>query len=210
MQEHDSTPTPQKSSHSRGVIAGLAAVVVAAGAGTAWWTWRSFQAQQAQPPAPEAVAPESPASITQAPIEQTVEIYWLKSTGEGFELVPTPTSVSTAGQPAALLKAALEAMLKGSASPELTSTIPQGTTLRQVEIKADGVHVDLSQEFTTGGGSASMTGRVGQVIYTATTLDPRAPVWLSVEGKPLEVLGGEGLLLDQPTTRENFDQNFPL
>jgi spore germination protein GerM len=31
-----------------------------------------------------------------------------------------------------------------------------------------------------------------------------------VEGKPLEVLGGEGLELEQPLTRENFKKNFAL
>lgn len=211
MQEHDSTPQkPRTRSVPQGVIAGLVAVVLLAGAGTAWWTWRSAQSQQSQAPSSEAVSPESPPDLTQAPIEQTVQVYWLQSLDNRFELVPAPVSVSSAGQPEALVKAALEAMLKGSASPEFTSTVPQGTQLRQVEIKPDGVHVDLSQEFTTGGGSASMTGRVGQVIYTATTLDPTAPVWLSVEGEPLEVLGGEGLLLDQPMTRESFDQNFSL
>jgi len=29
-----------------------------------------------------------------------------------------------------------------------------------------------------------------------------------IEGKPLEVLGGEGLLLEQPLTRESFEKNL--
>lgn len=77
-------------------------------------------------------------------------------------------------------------------------------------MKQDGIHVNLSQEFTNGGGSASMTGRVAQVIYTATTLEPEAQVWIEVEGKPIETLGGEGLELQQPLTRQSFQENFTL
>jgi len=45
-----------------------------------------------------------------------------------------------------------------------------------VTIQNDGIHVDLSQEFTTG--SASMSSRVAQVLYTATSLQPNAKVWI--------------------------------
>jgi spore germination protein GerM len=188
----------------RSLLAGLAAAVLLAGGGLAWWMQQATQA-----PKPEVIN-ASPTDITQAPLQQSVQVYWLKPTAQSFELVPASVSVSAPGQPDALLKAALESMLKGSGSPDLTSTVPAGTALKQVEVKPDGVHVDLSQAFTTGGGSSSMTGRVGQVIYTATTLDSQAPVWISVEGKPLTVLGGEGLIIDQPMTRAAFKQNFPL
>jgi spore germination protein GerM len=70
--------------------------------------------------------------------------------------------------------------------------------------------VNLSENFTTGGGSSSMMGRVGQVVYTATSLNPQAKVYIDVNGKPLEVLGGEGVEIPQPLTRESFQKNYPL
>ncbi|MFO5473015.1 MAG: GerMN domain-containing protein, partial [Dolichospermum sp.] len=72
------------------------------------------------------------------------------------------------------------------------------------------VHVNLSENFTSGGGSSSMIGRIGQVVYTATSLNPQAKVYIEVNGKPLEVLGGEGVELEQPLTRESFQKNYPL
>jgi spore germination protein GerM len=77
-------------------------------------------------------------------------------------------------------------------------------------VREDGVHINLSKEFTMGGGTASMTARVAQVLYTATSLNPNAQVWLSIEGEPLKTLGGEGLLIEQPLTRKSFEQEFSL
>ncbi len=195
------------------LAAGCSAIAFAAGSGLAWWS--SSMPMSPQPlvsaNALQPVKPNhfnAPAS-TKAPTEKSVQIYWLKSIGNEIKLTAAPVSLNDA-QPNVILKAAFEKMLQGSPDPALTSTIPANTKLQELKVQPDGIHVDLSSEFTTGGGSTAMMGRVAQVIYTATTLDPNASVWISINNKPLNVLGGEGLVLDQPMTRQEFDQNFPL
>jgi spore germination protein GerM len=220
-----------------GVAAGLSALILAAGGATAWWTWNSVTTpkkdstptaiqlspppEPVQPPAEIApsTAPTTPPTVLPPPqpqpvqpaAERTAQAYWLKDTGKELELVPSQTKLEPADQPTSTaLKAAFDRLLVGPANPDVTTTIPEGTKLRSVAALKDGVHVDLSQEFTTGGGSASMTGRVAQVLYTATSLEPDAKVWISVEGQPLEVLGGEGIELNQPLTRQSFKNDFTL
>lgn len=217
MQDRESVPN-QRNPRSRptrsiplGLFAGVTVIALLTGGATAWLTWQIFSPKpvtQLPAKAPAASQP-APSPLSQAPIEQTVQVYWLKTLENTIEPTASPITI-VADQPDAVLNAAFQKMLAGSDNPELTSTIPQGTKLRTVQVKEDGVHVDLSQEFTSGGGSTSMTGRLAQVIYTATTLNPNAPVWISVEGKPLDVLGGEGLIVDQPMTRDSFKQNYQL
>jgi spore germination protein GerM len=141
--------------------------------------------------------------------EKILQVYWLKPTGNTIELAPLTLKLSASNNSQALLDAALNKLLAGPTDPSAVTTIPQGTSLRSVTIKQDGVHVDLSKEFTSGGGSTSMIGRLGQVIYTATSLNPNTPVWISVEGKSLKTLGGEGLVLEQPLTRDRYQKDFP-
>ena len=184
-------------------IAFAITAALAAGGGLAWW---SFQ----PPNVPSNVTP----NVVQNPHPATTEsntasIYLLKDTGKNLELVPLPIEVNT-DQPNTVLTAAFNSLLTNINNGTASSTIPEGTELRSVKILDDGIHVDLSTEFTTGGGSASMIGRLAQVIYTATTLQPEAKVWIDVEGKPLEILGGEGLEIERPMTRQSFEENFSL
>ena len=198
----------RRSIHSS-VIAIISAAVLA-GSGAAWWLWHShIPIAQSPSTIPSTIAQNS---LHPSPVQQTaqsVNIYWLKDTGKHLELVPKPIKLDVAASNTVLETAFIQ-LLAGPKDVSVSSTIPQGTELRDVSVQQDGVHVNLSQAFTTGGGSDSMTGRVAQVLYTATSLQPNAKVWIAVEGKPLETLGGEGLELDQPLTRQNFKQDFTL
>jgi len=195
-------PKPNRGIHI-GLVVGLSALILGTGGGTAWWMIRSMQAPNSSSSILEEVQP--------TPSENnTPQAYWIKDTGNALELVSTPVQMKTVGSSEEQLTLALNAVLDAPNDPQAATTIPPGTTLLSVEERVDGIHLNISQEFTTGGGSASMTGRLGQILYTATSLDPDAPVWLSIEGEPLEYLGGEGLEISQPMTREIYDQEFAL
>lgn len=210
-----------------GIMAGLSALVLATGSAVAWWGWQSSHktpapdavehAQRAseQPKAPPiASAPtatqKSPVNAAPASQSKPLQVYWLKASSNAIALSPSVVIPRAKETPNVALSAAIDELLAGPSNAAVTTTIPRDTKLRSLAVKDDGIHIDLSKAFTQGGGSTSMTARLGQVLYTATSLNPSAKVWLLVDGKPLETLGGEGLMLDQPLTRESFKRDFPL
>ncbi|MHC5615303.1 MAG: GerMN domain-containing protein [Nostoc sp.] len=193
---------------SSGVIAAVSAVVVAVGGGVAWFTSHSSNTPTASNPSERIVQPAQP-STKQPGNEQTANVYWLRPKDKNVALVPQPVKVASV-QPNQALEAAFQSLLAGPKEGTDSTTIPKATKLLGLKAENDEVHVNLSEDFTSGGGSTSMMGRVGQVVYTATTLNPKAKVYIDVNGKPLDVLGGEGLELQQPLTRENFQKNYPL
>ncbi len=170
-------------------------------------------------PEPSPTEPVVPDDSPTEPVEPAepgaeaaqVEVYWLSAADSQLELRPSKVALDgDLSTPEAQLKAGVERLLKGPANADVSSAIPQGTELKSLAVKPDGVHVDFSESFKEGGGSASMQGRLGQAIYTASSLDPQQSVWISIEGEPLTVLGGEGLEVSQPMTRSEFDKNFSL
>ena len=177
---------------------------------------RTPQARTPQTQTPQALASQALKSPSLQPqpaqptATQTVQVYWLKDAGGKFQGVPTKVALKMADRSDTTLQAAFSNLLAGPKDATVSSEIPKGTKLRSLSVKNEGVYVDLSAEFISGGGSSSMSSRLGQVIYTATSLKPNAKVWISVEGKPLELLGGEGLEVAQPSTRQTFDKNFPI
>ena len=207
-----------------GVLAGFSALILATGGAVAYWTVKSNSpnppANTAQQNPPDTKAPVTPVDPSKAqtsqsntapvPVEKTLQIYWLKPSDTSIQLAPAPFKGSSDGDSATQLTAAVNQLLAGPQPSDGSTTIPSGTKLRSLTVEKDGIHVDLSKDFTTGGGSASMTGRLAQILYTTTSLEPSTPVWFSVEGKPLETLGGEGLVLEQPLTRQQFEKDFPM
>jgi germination protein M len=92
----------------------------------------------------------------------------------------------------------------------LSTAIPEGARLLDVALQDDGtLIVDVSGEFEAGGGSFSMQMRVAQVVFTATQFDTIDRVQLRVEGQDVEAIGGEGLMVDQPLTRDDFEDMSP-
>lgn len=221
-----------------GIVAGVCAAVVAVGGGIAFWinSQSSTDEKSTLPPttlpttpppplpspieSPTVTLPTTPPSPIQSPspepstpsaaqpIQTNAALYWVRDTGEDFELVPMEVLVRDTKDPEVVLATAFNRLLIGSVETDTFSSIPEGTQLLNIAVEDDGIYLNLSKEFTSGGGSASMISRVGQVVYTATSLESNAKVWLYVDGEPLELLGGEGLEVPQPTTRDNFLQEF--
>lgn len=164
--------------------------------------------EQPQQPTPQ---PQPSPQKTTTPQQQTTAVYWLKVSPTATQLEEVPITAQKSTDKTEALTVAFQDLLAGPQDPSYVTTIPEGTKLLDLKVDNKGVHVNLSQDFTIEGGSAEMIGRLAQVIYTATSYDPKVPVWLSVEGEPLELLGeGHGLMVDQPMTRDLFVQNFQL
>jgi hypothetical protein len=91
----------------------------------------------------------------------------------------------------------------------LASAIPGGTRLLGLSIADRIATVDLSGAFAAGGGSLSMAARLAQVTYTLTQFPTVEGVVFRLDGQPLTVLGGEGIVIDHPASRSSFEGLAP-
>lgn len=206
-----------------GLMLGVAIALLAAGGSAAWWAFEnlSISKKSSSPIPSESVTPSqaSPTATTpteavippiseQPAKEERAQVYWFSSSGDQIKLLSTPLIAQKSANKGEVIKIALEELLAGPQETAYTTVIPQGTKLLAVKLEKDGIHLNLSQAFTEGGGSESMAGRLKQILYTATSVDGDSKVWIDIEGQPLEELGGEGLMIEQPITRRWFQENF--
>ena len=117
---------------------------------------------------------------------------------------PPTTAVGTA---------ALRLLLEGPSAVERTgdvsTAIPAGTRLLGLDIEGGTATVDLTSEFESGGGSASMFGRLAQIVYTLTEFETVKRVRFALDGEPVDVFSGEGIVLDEPVTRDAYEELLP-
>jgi germination protein M len=109
--------------------------------------------------------------------------------------------------------AAMESLLAGPEPREqaaaVGSQIPAGTQLLGLSVEGGVATVDLTSEFESGGGSASMNMRIAQVVYTLTQFPTVTGVLFELDGQHVDVLGGEGVVVDEPVTRKDYRSLMP-
>jgi hypothetical protein len=106
--------------------------------------------------------------------------------------------------------AAVEWLLQGPAEEGVQTAIPAGTRLLGLTIEDGIATVDLTSEFEEGGGSLSMTMRLAQVVYTLTQFPTVDGVLFRLDGRDVDVFSGEGIILDHPVTRSDYEDLVPV
>jgi hypothetical protein len=110
--------------------------------------------------------------------------------------------------------AALRALFAGPSEAEraagISTAVPKGTELLGLSIQGGLATADLSAEFESGGGSASMFLRLAQLTYTLTQFESVDEVIFTLDGQPVgEFFSGEGIVIDDPMTRDDWADLLP-
>ncbi len=129
----------------------------------------------------------------------------------GFELEPVARRLGT-NDAEGYARAAVAALAEGPTASEeargLATSVPAGTRVADASARGGTLRVDLSSEVASGGGTASMRGRLEQLRWTLTRPSSVEAVDLWMNGEPLRVLGGEGLMVE-PSWRRPDDERTP-
>jgi hypothetical protein len=115
----------------------------------------------------------------------------------------------------AVATAAINELLDGptaseaAADPPISTAVPAATRLLGISITGGIATIDLSREYEAGGGSEGILGRLAQVVYTLTQFPTVDSVTFELDGEPVSVFGGEGVILDEPVGRADYYEQLP-
>lgn len=104
---------------------------------------------------------------------------------------------------------AITALLAGPSEGEirsgLVSLIPRGTKLLGISVRGSTAIIDLSDAFMYNHyGVEGYSAQLKQVVYTATSFSSIQDVQILIEGQQKEYLGGEGVYIGKPLSRNSF------
>ncbi len=167
----------------------------------------------ALPSGEPSASPSAAPSASTSPSETMVVRAYFVLGGEPGTVGLLPV-LRTVPKSAAVATAAMDALLAGptaveSGDRQITSAVPDGTRLLGVTIKSGVGTVDLSTEFDSGGGTASMQYRLAQVVYTLTQFNTVKSVVFKIDGATVTVFSSEGIVLDGPVGRADYYDQLP-
>ena len=124
--------------------------------------------------------------------------------------VVTRTQSATPRVGTAAMEALLEGPSPGERSAGIATQVPDGTQLLGLIVDKGIATVDLTSEYESGGGTASMTMRLAQVVCTLDQFPTVKGVLFQLDGRPVDVLGGEGIVIDHPLRCRDYRDLLPV
>lgn len=159
--------------------------------------------QKTEPrPAPERPSPAS------APVRtRSASLFFVRIDDDGIIVRQEVTrSVPATDSP---LTDALVALLRGPSEEELrrnlVSLIPEGTLLLSARVQGSTALLNFNEAFMYNHyGIEGYAGQLKQVVYTATAFSTVQDVQILIEGERRDYLGGEGVFIGKPLSRNSF------
>lgn len=107
------------------------------------------------------------------------------------------------------LEFAINELLKGPNIVEKTtgaySEIPKTTKLLKIKQNDDSIIIDFSSDFQYGGGTDSVYSRMMQLIKTSLANTKNKKIYLYLDGKQVNFIGGEGIMITQPLSEKSLE-----
>jgi len=100
------------------------------------------------------------------------------------------------------LENTISILLKGPTIQEIRkgiyTEIPSNVDLISLKKQDNKIIINLSSNFGNGGGTQSVENRVKQLSKTVKLIEPTKEIYLHINGKEVEYLGGDGVYIKQP------------
>ena len=159
---------------------------------------------KSQPPATEKPTLRP---VAAAPRSRQATLYFVRIDDDGIIVrQEVKRAIPASDSP---LTDSLVALLKGPSEDEirrrLLSLVPAGTKLLGAQVRGSTVFINFSEEFMYNHyGIEGYAGQLKQVVYTATAFPTVHDVQILIEGERHDYLGGEGVYIGRPLSRNSF------
>lgn len=134
-------------------------------------------------------------------------LYFIKIDSDGT-LVRTPV-VRSLPESDSPMTDALTALIKGPTADEkkrgLESLIPVGTRLLSATVRGSTAYLSFSEEFQFNTyGVEGYAAQLRQIVWTATEFSTIQNVQILIDGRHLDYLGGDGIWIGTPLSRDTL------
>lgn len=137
---------------------------------------------------------------------EVVSVYFLTTSADGTAVFK---KVNRKCKSKNKLNYAIKELLRGPNSIEKASgvynEIPRGTELIGIQEQGNNIIINLSSDFQYGGGTDSIYTRMRQLIKTVLSNVSGKNIYLYLDGKQADVIGGDGIMVSQPLSENSLD-----